>query len=176
MSRGPRRPRQHGRASGSLPVPHLAGVQLPQPYHPPFEFPLAGWRLIATSRAYLPPGRPYGTRAADIHSRRPPEATLESWYSHAGGGFAAGKPAVTFANPWETCCKPVRGFISPERANSCTHCWQEQSSDSSSIQATPRGGPRARSPIPVVIFLTPLSLNSKIKRIDRPTFLLLAPY
>ena len=47
---------------------------------------------------------------------------------------------------------------------------------SSSTQATPRGGSRARSPIPVVIFLTPLSLNSKIKRIDRPTFLLLAPY
>ena len=30
--------------------------------------------------------------------------------------------------------------------------------------------------IPVVIFLTPLSSNSEIKRIDRPTFLLLAPY
>ena len=30
--------------------------------------------------------------------------------------------------------------------------------------------------IPVVTFLTPLSSNSEIKRIDRPTFLLLAPY
>jgi len=30
--------------------------------------------------------------------------------------------------------------------------------------------------ITVVIFLTPLSSNSEIKRIDRPTFLLLAPY
>ena len=28
----------------------------------------------------------------------------------------------------------------------------------------------------VVTFLTPLSSNSEIKRIDRPTFLLLAPY
>ena len=42
--------------------------------------------------------------------------------------------------------------------------------------------PRAREAdlsfavIPVVIFLTPLSSNSEIKRIDRPTFLLLAPY
>ena len=28
-----------------------------------------------------------------------PKAALESWYSYAGGGFVAGKPAITFANP-----------------------------------------------------------------------------
>ena len=35
---------------------------------------------------------------------------------------------------------------------------------------------RHKPVIPVVIFLTPLSSNFEIKRIDRPTFLLFAPY